>query len=256
MTGRESLVSAIVPVWNGERTLAMALTSIVAQDYAPIEIVVVDDGSTDATAAVARGFGAPVRYAYQDNAGPAAARNAGLRLARGGLVAFLDADDLWTPHKLSRQAAHLAGSSGTGAVVGRIRFVRGVAPEPGPPGPRVPAGDGWLLPSLGSMLARREVFERVGPIDPDLRAGEDVDWFMRARELGVRIDALDEIVLLYRRHPASLTQDRALVSRGLLSSARKALERRRAAAPGTSRPAPLPGALRFGRVPDAGAGAE
>ncbi|MBI4573499.1 MAG: glycosyltransferase family 2 protein, partial [candidate division NC10 bacterium] len=104
MTG--PLVSVILPVYNGERFLAAAIASILAQDYQPIEVIVVDDGSTDGTAAIARSFQG-VRYLYQPNQGPAFARNAGIAVARGAFIAFLDADDLMVPTRLSVQAGYL-----------------------------------------------------------------------------------------------------------------------------------------------------
>src|SRR5262245_10754564 len=99
------LVSCIVPVYNGEAFLGEALASIRAQRHRPIEILVVDDGSTDGTAAVVMAADAGIRYMRQDNAGGAAARNRGIGMARGTFVAFLDADDLWPPEKLERQIA-------------------------------------------------------------------------------------------------------------------------------------------------------
>src|SRR5689334_9621809 len=99
------LVSCVVPVYNGERYLAEALDSILAQTHRPLQAIVADDGSTDGTAAVAAAYGDRVLVLRQANAGPAAARNLGLAAARGEYVAFLDADDLWHPRKLERQLA-------------------------------------------------------------------------------------------------------------------------------------------------------
>jgi glycosyltransferase involved in cell wall biosynthesis len=103
-TTTPNTITAIIPVHNGERHLAEAIQSVLAQTLPPGEIIVVDDGSTDASAAIAQSFGAPVRVLAQPNLGPAAARNLGLAHATGDLLAFLDADDLWTPNKLARQA--------------------------------------------------------------------------------------------------------------------------------------------------------
>ena len=100
---KPSLVSCIVPVFNDERYLGEALESNLAQTYRAIEIIVVDDGSTDTTPAVAARYGDRILYVRQDNAGAPTARNLGLSLARGEFVAFLDADDLWRPEKLQCQ---------------------------------------------------------------------------------------------------------------------------------------------------------
>jgi glycosyltransferase involved in cell wall biosynthesis len=102
----QNLVSVIVPAHNAEKFLAEALASILAQDYRPIEVIVVDDGSTDGTATIAQAY-TDVRYVFQKKQGAAAARNAGLAICSGALIAFLDADDLWVPNKLSRQSAYL-----------------------------------------------------------------------------------------------------------------------------------------------------
>jgi glycosyltransferase involved in cell wall biosynthesis len=99
------LISCVVPVFNGERYLGEALDSILAQTYRPLELLVVDDGSTDGTAALVTRYRDQIRPLFQPNAGQAAARNLGLSVARGEFVAFLDADDLWHPEKLARQMA-------------------------------------------------------------------------------------------------------------------------------------------------------
>src|SRR5689334_4109904 len=96
------LVSAIVPVYNGERYLAAALDSIVAQDYQPLEIIVVDDGSVDGTRAIAQGYAA-VHYIYQADQGLGMTLHVGAAAAKGEFLAFLDADDLWATNKLNRQ---------------------------------------------------------------------------------------------------------------------------------------------------------
>lgn len=105
MQQKAALISCIVPVFNGERYVSETLDSILAQTYRPLELIVADDGSTDGTAAVVARYGEPVRYLWQSNQGPAAARNLGVSAAQGEFVAFLDADDLWHPEKLTRQMA-------------------------------------------------------------------------------------------------------------------------------------------------------
>src|SRR5436853_749734 len=99
-----SLVSVIIPVYNCEQYLAEAIQSVLAQTHPTIELIVVDDGSTDNSAAVAKSF-AVVRYVFQRQGGPGAARNRGISLARGSFLAFLDADDVWVAGKLTRQLA-------------------------------------------------------------------------------------------------------------------------------------------------------
>jgi len=115
------LISCIVPVFNGERYLAEALNSILAQTYRSLEIVVADDGSTDATAALVASYGDRVRYVWQPNAGPAAARNLGISVVQGELVAFLDQDDLWHPEKLERQTARFVPGLNLDACVTHVQ---------------------------------------------------------------------------------------------------------------------------------------
>src|SRR5581483_6264857 len=114
------LVSVILPVYNGEKYLAAALDSVRAQTHRSFEIIVVDDGSTDGSAAVAARY-PEVKYAYQSNGGISAARNCGIRLAVGDVFALLDADDLWLPDKLERQLAALYGAAAPDLVFGHVR---------------------------------------------------------------------------------------------------------------------------------------
>ena len=112
------LVSVVVAVHNGERFLRPALQSLYAQDYEPFEVIFIDDGSTDGSADIAREF-AGIRYVHQENKGLAAARNAGLELAQGEFLAYLDDDDIIPSHKLRRQAGYLVDNPEVGCVLGR-----------------------------------------------------------------------------------------------------------------------------------------
>src|SRR5437667_12630279 len=114
---RPPLVSVVIPCYNGERYLAEAIESVLAQRYEPLEIIVVDDGSTDRSAEVARHFGDAVQYVCQPHAGAAAARNRGVGLATGDLIAFLDADDVWTEGRLARQVQVLEADPSVGMVM-------------------------------------------------------------------------------------------------------------------------------------------
>jgi glycosyltransferase involved in cell wall biosynthesis len=197
--------SVIIPAFNAERYLAAAVESVLAQTVRPREIVVVDDGSADRTARIAEQFGAPVICLRRPHGGIAAARNFGVGAARGNWLAFLDADDLWTPEKLERQRAAAGKIRALEIIFGGIRQF--VSPELSHVDQfRLAAPQaGSAAPHAGTMLARRAVFERVGPFDESLKLGEFIDWFARASDLGVRMTILPEIVLQRRRHPASTT---------------------------------------------------
>jgi len=216
-------VTVIVAAYNGERFLADALASVFAQDFHSFEVVFVDDGSHDRTGEIARGF--PVRYVRQaKNGGLPAARNAGLALARGDLVAFLDDDDLLPPTKLSLQVCFLDDHPETGCVLGRQEWIfEGVEP---PKLTRDP-----IVGELGGVqfvtaMIRRRVLQELGGFDPSYRYAEDRDLFIRMREHGVRIDILPEVVLHKRLHGSNMTMTPP-ATHPILRSLRDKLQRER-----------------------------
>ncbi len=227
------LVSTIIPVLNGERFLAEAVASIRRQRYPRIEVIVVDDGSTDGTAAVANSLGEGVRCVSQANAGPPAARNRGLELARGDLIAFLDADDLWSDDKLEVQAGRILADPELDVVMGTTQLFRPSAVDDATT-LGDPAGPPVLLLSLGGALFRREVFDRVGGFDVSQRMDDDVDWFLRALEAGARILPLGTVVQYYRRHDRNITNAREVDRRFYLLALKKSLDRRRNAPGGAA----------------------
>jgi glycosyltransferase involved in cell wall biosynthesis len=191
-------VSVVMPAHDAERYLAEAISSVLAQTRRDLELLVVDDGSTDRTKAIAEGFGEPVRCLSRERGGIGAARNLGVERASGRHLAFLDADDLWVEDKLERQLGAVSGD--VDLVLGLVREF--VSPELGAeraarircaPEPR----PGYLP---GALLVAREAFERVGPFREDLRVGEFVDWMARARELGLKELMLPREVLRRRLH--------------------------------------------------------
>ena len=225
------LISAIVPVFNGERHLREALESIAAQEYEPLEIVVVDDGSTDGSRAIAEGFPG-VRYAHQPNAGVAAARNRALALARGEFVAFLDQDDRWTPDKLAVQLPLLLDDPGAGLAVAKERIVLddGVTELPRWVRPGSLEED-YVVHLPGVVLARRALFDTVGLFDPAFENGSDSDWIIRCRQHGVVFAVADRALLLRRihRHNASHRESvsRSDIFRALHGAVRRNREQRR-----------------------------
>lgn len=225
MSGGLELISAIVPVHNGARFLLDALDSILRQTYSPVEIIVVDDGSSDQTAERIAGLGDRVRSVYQAQRGPAAARNHGVALARGAFVAFLDADDLWPSNALHARRAHLLADPTLDVVLGRIQPIRanGEAGTPNRGG-----ADPMIGVQLGSALFRRRAFDRVGAFDERLVFSEDHDWFLRAREQRLRIGLIDEVTLLHRRHGGNMTRGTNHQDYGLARVLKASLDRRRA----------------------------
>ncbi len=217
----DGLVSVIVPAYNAEAFIAEALDSAFAQDYSPLEVIVVDDGSSDRTSEVASRY--EVQLVRQPNRGPAAARNAGLALARGEYIAILDADDIWPADRLSVLVGAL--STGAGIAMGLTEFF--VTPgEPTPP--HYPFGlPNPLSGHMVALLARRRVFESIGAYNQELRLSEDIDWFMRAREAGVVIEPVDRVVSLYRIHARNTSRNKEAVRAMWLRTLRLSLARRR-----------------------------
>jgi len=220
----EPLVSVVMPAYNASAYAAEALASVRATRWPRIEMLVVDDGSTDDTVAVVEREWPEARILRQANAGPAAARNRALREATGDYIAFLDADDLWPADKLRLQVDALARHPNYPACVGHMRqFMR-----PAPDAPYT-FGDPMFIFVLGCMVCRREAFDRVGPLDETMPGGcgEDTDWYMRAWEIEMPILYMKETTILYRQHPGSLTADRAKRQQGFLRAVKQSIARRR-----------------------------
>ena len=216
-------ISVIVPACEAATTIGQTLASVRSQSRAADEMIVVDDGSTDATAAIAVAAGATV--ISQPNRGVAAAMNAGLAAARGEFVACLDADDLWAAECLRVHERRLVDRRDVSGSVARFsefacptlaadvaaRFV-----------PRVnqPA---WLA---GGMLVRRSAFDLAGPLDESLRVGAWIEWVDRARHARCTFETIDDVLLRRRLRPGTLSQT-AFRDADLLAVAKAALARRR-----------------------------
>jgi len=190
-----------MPVYDRESYLAEAIESLLAQSYRPLEIVVVDDGSTDASAAIAQRY-AEVRYAYQPHGGIAVARNHCLELARGAYLAFLDSDDLWEPGALTRQMEVLIATPDLDMLFGHV--VEFLSPELDPQMAAQLRPHPEPMPSRGpGAIIRAELFQRVGPFRTEWRLGEFIDWHARATELGATSRVLPDVVARRRVHHAN-----------------------------------------------------
>jgi glycosyltransferase involved in cell wall biosynthesis len=223
------LVSCIMPVYNGEKYIGEAIDSVLAQRGAPSELIVVDDGSTDGTAQVVHTFGERVRCLKQENAGPTVARNAGLALATGDLLAFIDADDVWEPDRLARQYADMMLEPAVDISVCLILnfFEAGFEPvtdfEKNHPKNAAVAGH-----AATGMLVWKRTFELVGPFNPELQHGSSADWFLRARAAGVRDRLVNEVLVHRRIHGENLSTKFSNESRAeFLSVIKASLDKRR-----------------------------
>ncbi len=195
-----ALVSVIVPVFNGERYLREALGSVLSQTYSNLELIVVDDGSTDATAAILRAMGDPVRSARQAHAGTAAALNHGIDIARGAFLSFLDADDLWVQEKLSMQMAALERDPELDLIFGNVRQFHSPELTPAERAAIACPDHPMRGVSAGTMLIRQGALMRVGPFDTGWAIGEFMDWYARAMEAELRETTLAEVVMFRRLH--------------------------------------------------------
>jgi glycosyltransferase involved in cell wall biosynthesis len=191
-------VSCIVPAYNAERYLKQALESALAQSV-EVEIIVVDDGSTDQTTAIASGFSGRVRVISQPNSGVAVARNRGLAVASAEFLAFLDSDDLWSSNKLKRQLAAFAEDPSLELCASHIQNFRG---DLEPVGEAVPGYN-------TEMLIRRTLMDRVGPFATIMQHSATLDWMLRARDAKV-VERLLPDTLSYRRlHQQNMSRAQA-----------------------------------------------
>jgi hypothetical protein len=205
---QKPLVSLIIPVFNGERFIREAIENVISQNYTNLEIIIVNDGSTDRTEDVIGSINGKFQYIRQENKGPASARNRGLNEANGDFIAFLDADDLFPEGNLNAlinemlQQPELEVVHGYAQILQKNpvtdKFEHAVSPKESYPN------------YICAGLYRKSVFDKVGFFDPSLRFSEDTDWFLRAKELNCKIKRIDEVCLLVRRHEHNMTKGKDL----------------------------------------------
>jgi len=218
-------ISVIIPTWNRAREVVRAIDSALAQTAAPLEVIVVDDGSTDETAQVLAQYGDRIRAVRQENQGVAAARNAGIAASRGELLAFLDSDDAWLPHKLELQLARIVADPGLGLVHCGVDFeglgihldgLEGsVATE------MLRLDRSVILAHSSSVMVPKRIAEEVGGFDPRMRVSEDWDFCYRVAARH-RIAFVAEALVLHARHATGLQNDIDRMEHGMLLALEKA----------------------------------
>lgn len=224
-------VSVVMPAYNVAPYIGAAIDSVLAQTFGDFELLVVDDGSTDGSGAIAARYAARdarVRLVHQPNAGISAARNMALRHARGSIVAILDSDDLWDPAYLQEQVAILEARPEVDIVTGNAWFLGSrLDGRPARPWP-----DPRPAPTLAALLAdetavfimsvfRRRVPETIGPFDESLRTNEDYDFWLRAAAAGFVFCRNDRPLGYYRRRDDSLSASELRMLPGILRVYRK-----------------------------------
>ena len=210
-------VSVIIPTYNSAQYLAEAIDSVLNQTYTNYEIIVIDDGSTDNTIEILEQYKEKIYYIYQENQGVSAARNKGISLAQGELIAFLDADDIFMTHKLAKQVAVFDRQPELGIVNSGFRLIRenGEFIADVKRWETIPelTIETWILhqPVLPSaMMFRKQWLEKVGGFDTRWFSSEDVDLVFRLIAKGCRGIWLPQITLYYRRHDRSATWKNSL----------------------------------------------
>ena len=193
-------VSVLLSVYNGEKYLAEAIETVLGQTYSSIELLVINDGSTDATEEVVKRYGDRVRYFSQANEGQPSALNIGIAKVKSPYIAFLDADDLYLPDKIALQVDFLEKNSDIDFVFGSVEqfFCNELSQA---------KRENWICPSgisLGYLAAaglfKRDCFERAGLFNQEYRIGSFIDWFMRAEEVGLKHGLIPNLVLRRRIH--------------------------------------------------------
>ncbi len=209
------LVSIIIPAYNAERYLTEAIDSVLAQDYPHKQVIVVNDGSKDGTMDVLRSYGDRIEVIDQANAGPPRARNSGLNAARGEFIAFLDADDIWLPGKITAQVTHLQLHADVGTVFTKwhvwppdadgIFRIPELKNQPRNHAGLVTENSGWIYRRLllecrlltTTVMMRASILRQIGPFDINLYNGDDYDAWLRASRVA-KIDQLDCVGAYYR----------------------------------------------------------
>jgi glycosyltransferase involved in cell wall biosynthesis len=216
---RSPLVTVIIATYNRKHYVCEAIDSVLGQTYPHVELIVIDDGSTDGTSDLLRDrYGQRIRYVFQPNQGRSEARNHGMRLAGGEYIAFLDSDDLWEPDKLTRQLAFMQANP----QYGLTHTFTSIIDSDGRPAPadteirlgyhRAGVRSGYTYVAMASrctmflstVMVQTSLIPRIGYMDREIPAFEDWDWYLRAA-LVTEIGVLTEPLTRYRLHDSNST---------------------------------------------------
>ena len=214
------LISVVIPVYNTEKYITEAVKSVFRQSYENTEIIIVDDGSTDATLNTLKEFGEKIKIISQENKGQSVARNVGIKNARGPIIGLLDADDVWPDDHITLMLSYLDQDSSYDFVRGMVEYVKDLGTN------FEQMTEPIFLESLvGACLYKRSIFDKVGLFDEEMRQGEDFDWNIRLLENDCKEKKIDQLALLYRRHRDNLTNIEGVLEKGQMDACRKKIAR-------------------------------
>ena len=224
---KNPLVSVVMIVKNGEKYLHYAIKSVLIQNYEPVEIIIVDGHSNDATEKIAKSY-PKVRFVKQEKKGVSDAYNLGIENAKGEFVAFLSHDDTWTPDKLKKQMTYLLEHPEIQYVISKIKYF--IEPGATPPSSfrerllnETPVGR-----IMETLVARKQAFNLVGKFNTDLSTAEDVDWYARAADANIPMAVIPEVLLNKRIHEDNLSLDVMKNNQNLLKALRESVKRKKA----------------------------
>ncbi len=232
-TNNQPLVSIIIPAYNAELYIAETINSIVFQTHSNWELIIVNDGSKDKTEGIIQSFlkDKRIQYHYQENAGVSVARNNGYHFSSGKYVAFLDADDLWVPHRLKKMLEKFQQEASLGLVHSYMQIInenseRQQEFHKGKEGHLLESlllWNGCNIPAPSSILVKREVLERVGGFDKDLSTAADQEFFFRVAN-SYKVGMCKEVLGLYRVHGNNMHQNVSNMEKDHIRAYQKAKE--------------------------------
>ncbi|AFZ22701.1 glycosyl transferase [Cylindrospermum stagnale PCC 7417] len=210
-------VSIVIPAYNSSRYLAETIEHVLSQTFFDYEVLIINDGSTDNTAEIATYYSqqdSRVKLFTQNNQGLSGARNAGIQIAQGEYIAFLDSDDHWLPHKLAAHMEHFARCPDLGLSFGRIEFMS----FDGKPTRKfsnsrlfklTPKHFYYENPVItpSNAVIRRSVLGQIGLFDRSLKVWEDMDLFLRAASKGWKVEGINQVLVRYRNNQAGLSSN-------------------------------------------------
>ncbi len=211
------LFSVVMPCFNAAAHIEETIASVLAQSFPDFELIVVDDGSTDATSMILDTWAERdrrIRVIRSENVGPSRARNRGATAATGRLIAFIDSDDLWAPGRLAVFRRHFIGADAPDLLYSRVAFFR---TDSGTVDARSNLSERDLtvldllteneICTMSNVVVRAETFRNSGGFDPSLVQAEDLEWLVRLAATGARLRGIGDCLLFYRSSPEGLSSN-------------------------------------------------